>query len=263
MKLGLPCALSLLVEWGSFELNAAIVGQISIDALATHSVYAQYSAVFYCLPTGFAQAAATLASNALGAGRPHVARRLAPLSYGCTLACGLLQGGVALFLRRSMGALFSSDSAVIALVDYYAPILCIVYEMSDVWKCAGMILLRGTGRPNITLWTVAVSCLLLGLPLSFGLGLGSRHLGFLSSLGLGPDGMGLWGVWLGMSLGWYASGTVFAAVVWRTDWSVEARKAAERAAEEKKLQAQAAPPGGANQTPAAAQSELELERAAV
>ena len=41
-----------------------------------------------------AQAAATLGSNALGAGDADTAKRLVPLAYGCCLLCGVLQGGV-------------------------------------------------------------------------------------------------------------------------------------------------------------------------
>ena len=215
--MGLPSAASLFVEWGTFELNAALAGRIGIEALAAHSVFAQYSALWYSLPVGFAQAAATLGSNALGAGAPDTARRLVPRAYvACTL-CGLLQGGAALALRGRIGAVFSTDAAVVALVDELCPVL-VLYEMCDVVKCAGMVYLRETGRPGVCAKTVAISSLGVGLPLSWW-------------LGLGQPGLGLRGVWFGMCLSWLFCTCVFVVVLVRTDWEEESRKAVARSSE--------------------------------
>lgn len=146
LKLGIPSALSLLIEWGGFEVNAAIVGKMGVEELATHSVFAQYSGLFYALPNGVAQAAATLGSNALGAGDAGTAKALVPLAYVLCILCGVLQGGALLSNRSRMGQLFSLDTEVIAMTSRIAPIFCIGYELSDVWKCAGMLYLRETGR---------------------------------------------------------------------------------------------------------------------
>ena len=217
LAMGLPSALSLLVEWGTFELNAALSGRISIEALAAHSVFSQYSALFYSLPVGFAAAAATLGSNALGAGDPDTARRLVPRAYvACTL-CGLLQGGTALALRWRIGALFSTDASVVALVGELCPVL-LLYEMCDVVKCAGMVYLRETGRPGVCAKTVAVSSLGVGLPLSWW-------------LGLGRPALGLRGVWLGMCASWLFCTCVFVTVLLRTDWEKEVNKAIARSSQ--------------------------------
>ena len=42
LKLGIPSAISLFIEWGGFEVNAAMVGRMGVEQLATHSVFAQY-----------------------------------------------------------------------------------------------------------------------------------------------------------------------------------------------------------------------------
>ena len=119
---------------------------MGVEELATHSVFAQYSALFYALPNGVAQAAATLGSNALGAGDAGTAKALVPLAYVLCILCGVLQGGALLSNRSRMGQLFSLDTEVIAMTSRIAPIFCIGYELSDVWKCAGMLYLRETGR---------------------------------------------------------------------------------------------------------------------
>ena len=211
LRLGMPSALSLLIEWGTFELNAAIAGSISIEALAVHSVFAQFSAIWYALPNAFAQATATLGSNALGAERPFVLTRLVFLAYICCISSGLLQGGIALAQRSSFGGLFSRDPAVVEECARIAPILCISYELGDVFKCAGMVFLRETGRPGYCLACVACSSLLIGLPLSYWMGLHTK--------------LGLWGVWLGMSVSWYVCGCAFVLLLCRTNWTAESQRA--------------------------------------
>jgi MATE family multidrug resistance protein len=211
LELGSPSAASLLIEWGGFELNATIAGHLGIEQLATHSVFAQYSALFYALPNGVAQAAATLGSNALGAGDAATAQQLVPLAYACCMVCGILQGGLALSNRSRMGALFSNDPHVIRMTSEAAPIFCVVYEIADVWKCAGMLYLRETGRPVVCAQAAAGSVLLFALPLSFCLAM--------------LWGYGLGGVWLGSAAGWYLCGAMFVVVLWNTDWEKEARKA--------------------------------------
>ena len=39
LQLGVPSAISLLIEWGGFELNAILAGHLGIDSIATHSVF--------------------------------------------------------------------------------------------------------------------------------------------------------------------------------------------------------------------------------
>ena len=211
LELGAPSAVSMIIENGGYELNATIAGHLGIKELATHSVFAQYSALFYALPNGVAQAAATLGSNALGGGDAETAKRLVPLAYGCCLVCGVAQGLVTLHHRHRMGALFSRDAEVIRMTSDIAPIFCLGYEIADVWKCAGMTYLRETGRPAICARVAGGSVLLFALPLSYCMAM--------------LWGYGLAGVWLGAAAGWYLCGTVFTALLWQTDWGLEARKA--------------------------------------
>jgi len=211
LKLGIPSAISLFIEWGGFEVNATMAGRLGVEQLATHSVFAQYSALFYALPNGVAQAAATLGSNALGGGDASTAKRLVPLAYIMCIVCGVLQGGILLCNRSRMGRLFSLDADVVSMTSKLAPIFCIGYEISDVWKCAGMLYLRETGRPTICAQAGAGSMIAFALPLAYCLAM--------------LWGFGLSGIWIGMSAGWYLCGGIFAFVLWKTDWDAEAKKA--------------------------------------
>jgi MATE family multidrug resistance protein len=50
LRLGLPGAVSLLIEWGSFELAAGIAAQLGPVPLAVHGVYMSTANIFYMMP---------------------------------------------------------------------------------------------------------------------------------------------------------------------------------------------------------------------
>lgn len=57
LALGVPGAVSLFIEWGSFELAAGLAGQLGSTALAVHSIYMQSCAMLYMPPLALAAAA--------------------------------------------------------------------------------------------------------------------------------------------------------------------------------------------------------------
>ncbi len=84
-RLGAPSAVSLLFEWGSYEVNAALAGlrptqlpdgTADPTQLTTHAVLMQTAALWYMVPMGIALSASTLVGNALGSGDAQEAREL-------------------------------------------------------------------------------------------------------------------------------------------------------------------------------------------
>lgn len=63
-----PASLSLAIEWGAWEVYASLSAQLGTVALASHSIMATTSAIFYIFPLGCSQAVATLVGNYLGEG---------------------------------------------------------------------------------------------------------------------------------------------------------------------------------------------------
>ena len=59
-RLGVPSALSVFVEWGSFEVTSTLAARLGAVALDTHTVFCQTVAIWYMPSLGLASAASTL-----------------------------------------------------------------------------------------------------------------------------------------------------------------------------------------------------------
>jgi MATE family multidrug resistance protein len=204
LRLGIPSAASLFLEWGGWEFNAALSGRLGNVELATHSILNQMSSLFWPALWGISLAAAILAGNALGAGDAITPRRISHLVYIFGMTAGVLEAASTLIYRRYLGKIFTDDEAVISMAYSMVPIF-FLYFISDTLKTVGMTFLRSGGRPTVTAWVLAAACLFLGYPTSIGLGL-------FTSLRLS-------GIWLGMCFAWLSSGIFFAVLIFRTDWN--------------------------------------------
>ena len=177
-------------------------------ALASQAIVGVVVGLNYIVPLGVSQAGATLVGNALGAGRSADARRVAALCYALLGAYSVAQGGLALLGARALAGLFSEDAAVVATTAGVFGVLWL-YSIVDHAKCAGMALLRSTGRPRTTVVTVLLSQAAVGYPLAW----------------LAKDRWGVAGVWAGIAAAWTVAATVFAIVLARTDWECEVQAA--------------------------------------
>ena len=214
LRLGFPGALSLFLEWGSFEVSASLAASLGPVPLAVHSIYMSTVGLWYMVPLGGSNAAAAIIGNHLGAGEPRTAATTARVAMLMCTLWGLGNGALFVFgLRHVWGLLFIEDPAVRAVVESYMWIL-FFYGLCDSTKCCGMAILRGCGRPVITVWGNILSCWLVGYPLAFVL--------------LYRFDFGLIGLWTAMTAAWLTATAVYSVVLYRTDWDDECRKARER-----------------------------------
>eukprot|EP00455_Lapot_gusevi_P008615 TRINITY_DN13775_c0_g1_i5.p1 TRINITY_DN13775_c0_g1~~TRINITY_DN13775_c0_g1_i5.p1 ORF type:complete len:608 (+),score=67.66 TRINITY_DN13775_c0_g1_i5:112-1935(+) len=213
-RLGAPSSLSLLIEWGSYEANAAIAGRLGPVALAVHSIYMQSCNLWYTGALGIGIATSTLVGNALGAGNTRRARRVAWLGCGVAAIYGFSIGLVFTSLLRTLwGHIFTSDPKVLELLESTFPIMWL-YAFWDATKCVSMGVLRGCGRPGLTVWGNTLACLVVGLPLSLVL-----------TFRVGGQ---LYGIWGSMATAWTSATLVYLFLIWRTDWEHEATLASKR-----------------------------------
>ncbi len=211
LRMALPSCLSLFLEWGGYEVYSAMASQLGTVALASQAIIGVTVGLFYIIPLGLSQAGATLVGNSLGAGRPHDAQSVALFCYALVGTYSVAQGGLAVLARGAYTRLFSTDEAVVEMT-MSAFYLLWVYGLVDHVKCVGMSLLRSTGRPRITVVAVLVSQTFVGYPLAW----------------FGKDWLGVNGIWAGLTVAWFATATVFAVVLVRTDWQSEVEEAAKQ-----------------------------------
>ena len=77
-----------------------------------------------------------------------------------------------------------------------------------------MAVMRGCGRPSLTVWSNVLSCVIVGYPLAFSLTFAA--------------GGGLVGLWGAMSTAWFVATVVYVVFMFRMDWEKEAENAQKR-----------------------------------
>ena len=198
---------------GSFEVGAAIVGKLGTVPLAAHGIFVNTTYLSYMIPASVAQSTATIAGNLLGAGEHEEARDVIWLGVITDLFLGIALATTMLFTGRYWCTIYTNDKEVLDMLDAAMPIFAF-YCIGDCLKCVTTILLRSTGRPAVTVIGNGVTCLLLMLPLGYALTIVWKQ--------------GLRGEWLAMGMSWVLVGCAYAGILARTDWSQQAKLAAER-----------------------------------
>ena len=166
------------------------------------------------MPLGFSNATAAIIGNQLGAGEAKLASTTARIATLLCLLWGISIGGIFTFALRSVwGELFIEDPQVRGVVERGFAILW-VYAVFDSVKCCLMAVLRGCGRPGVTVWGNILSCWLTGYPMAYIL---------IFKLDLG-----LVGLWSSMTAAWLTATATYTAVLLATDWDDECRKATHR-----------------------------------
>jgi hypothetical protein len=172
------------------------------------------AALCYSWPLGLSNATAAIIGNQLGAGEARLAAVTASLALALCTAWGLSIGALFMFVLRPWWAtMFTDDAEVRDAVQATVWVLWFYFTF-DSTKCALMAVLRGCGRPMITVWGNVLSCWVVAYPIAFTL-LARSELRLVS----------LWGC---MTSAWLTATVLYSAVLIRTDWKNECKKANER-----------------------------------
>jgi len=183
-RIGIPIGVINLAELGVFLFSTLLMGTISVEVLAAHTVAIRMAGVIYALPLGLAQATAIRTAFSAGAGDRaalqtifHSALRLAMLiGLGYLLLLGLFGEHIArLFLNAG-----SSSAATLQQAGLFLLILALCQPFACVGAAAGGVLrgLKDTRMP-----------MLITLTAYWGLGFGTA---LLLAFVLGGGGTGIW-----------------------------------------------------------------------
>ena len=206
-RLGVPTALSVLVEVTSFTLMALFIARLGTVAAASHQVAANSTAVLYMVPLSLGLATSARVSYWLGAGDPRQARLA--LRTGFRLAL-LLAGGSAVVLalaHEAIARLYAGDRPEVVQGAGRLLLWVAAYHVADATQALGVFLLRSYG---VATRPLVVYCVLL-----WGVGLGGGYLlAYVGVPGLEPlqTPAAFWGAGaLALSL----TAIVFTVLLWR------------------------------------------------
>ena len=142
LRLGLPSGGALLIEISSFTFIALLLARFGATAVAGHQIVANVIALLFMLPLSYGIASSVLVAQALGAGRPVIARRAGLRGFRIAVASALLLAILVYLLRETLVAQFTRDPQV-ASVALGLFGLAMLFHFFDAVQGVATFILRG------------------------------------------------------------------------------------------------------------------------
>jgi MATE family multidrug resistance protein len=198
MTLGFPAAAQITLEVGVFAMATALAGRLAPIALASHQIALNIAAVAFMVPFGLSSAGAVRVGHAVGRRDPAGAERSGwtALLFGASfMACA---AAVFWLAPRVLIGAFTSDDGVLRVGSSLLAVAA-VFQLFDGLQGVATGVLRGLGDTRTPMFWNLVGHWVIGLPfgyaLCFGLGLGVIGLWWGLSTGLIICGVALLAVW--------------------------------------------------------------------
>jgi len=193
LVLGLPAASQVGAEVGVFALATALSGMLDPISSASHQIALNLAGVAFMVPLGLGSAGAVRVGHAVGARDP--ARASAAGWTAILLAASFMLVAALTFvvLPRQLIGLFTTDPDVLS-VGTSLLLLAAIFQLFDGIQGVITGTLRGIGDTRTPMVVNLIAHWLVGLPT-----------GYLLCFVLG---WGVYGLWVGLSLGLIVTGVI-------------------------------------------------------
>jgi MATE family multidrug resistance protein len=195
-RLGIPAALSVMVEVTSFTLMALFIARQGTLAAAAHQIAANLAAVMYMVPLSIAIATSARVSYWLGAGEAKKARGSIRTGFRIGLTLAVSMGCLMMLARGGLASLYSSDRQVAAVATGLLAWVA-VYHFGDATQALCVFVLRSY---RVTVAPLVAYCVLLW------------GVGVLGGYQLAYRGLGMWRALESPSAFWIGSTTALAVL---------------------------------------------------
>lgn len=171
LKLGIPMGGSYLIEVATFTFMALLAARDGMVVTGAHQIMSNLAALCYMVPMGLSVATASLTAQAIGAGRPKLARTNGLAGVALVICAALLTAVVIAVARGPILSLYTSDAQV-RVVATTLLILLPFFHICDSLQCIGSYLLRAYKVAVVPLLMQAVALTGVGLLGGWWLGFG-------------------------------------------------------------------------------------------
>jgi MATE family multidrug resistance protein len=207
LRLGLPIALSSLIEVGSFTFMALFVARLGADISAAHQILSSLAVILFMVPRALSVGIQAIVGQALGREDSEAAAAIAALGLRISVFFAIALGTLLLILKPLILAASTSDAQVAAIAGALFPILAL-YHIADASQAVAVSALRAYQRTILPMFVYLFS--LWGIGLAGGWMLTFRGL-TLSGFGLNVPPLGLAGMWVAATLSLVAAVSVLVA----------------------------------------------------
>ncbi len=203
LALGLPAAGHVTLEVGVFALATALAGQIDPVSLAAHNIVLNVACVTFMVPLGLSSAGAVRVGQAIGRGAPADAARAGWAAIALGAGFMATSGLTFWLIPRAIVTLFSTETGVVATGLVLLQVAA-GFQLFDGLQGVTTGALRGAGDTRTSMVAMLSAHWFLGLPVGYVLAF--------------PAGLGVLGLWIGLSLGLIAAGLILIRA-----WTLKAR----------------------------------------
>lgn len=198
LGLGFPAAVHVTLEVGVFAFATTLAGMLDPISLAAHQVVLSVASVTFMIPLGLSSSAAVRVGRAIGRGEPAAASRAGWMAIALGAGFMIVSGLTFLLIPRPILGAFTDEAGVIATGLGLLRIAA-GFQLFDGLQGVTAGALRGRGDTHTPMVVNLLAHWALGLPvgylLAFRAGLGVHGLWIGLSIGLGAAGLGLVLVW--------------------------------------------------------------------
>ncbi|KAL5215900.1 hypothetical protein ABZP36_007301 [Zizania latifolia] len=165
MRLAVPSALMVCLEWWSFELLVLLSGLLPNPKLEASvlSICLNLGSLAFMIPLGLSSAISTRVSNELGAGRPEAARLASRVVMVVGIVVAVAVGLAMVSVRHLLGYAYSNEEEVVQYISRMMPILAVSF-LFNVLQCVLSGVARGCGWQKIGACVNLVAYYLVGIP---------------------------------------------------------------------------------------------------
>lgn len=186
LNLGIPSGLQFLFEVGAFAFAAIMIGWIGAVDLAANQITLSMAALTYMMASGISAAASVRVGNQFGAKDLFELRRSAVSAIYMVVVIMSCSALIFFAFRNILPTYFSKEADVIAIASGLM-VIAGLFQLSDGLQAVALGVLRGLQDVRIPTGITLLAYWIIALPLSY----------FLAF----TKGMGVNGVWWGLSIG--------------------------------------------------------------
>ena len=196
LRIGVPMAVTLLMEAGMFSIAALLISRLGTVAVAAHQIAINVASITFMVPLGLALAITVRVGNAAGRNDPVGVRYAGFGGVSLTLATQCVASALMLGLPRAIAALYTDAPAVLALAARLL-MLAGAFQFADGIQVACNGALRGLKDTRVPMLITVLAYWGIGMPVGYLL---AFHAGWRTP-----------GMWVGLSAGLYAAALLLSA----------------------------------------------------
>ncbi|KPA86426.1 hypothetical protein ABB37_00596 [Leptomonas pyrrhocoris] len=169
VAIALPSMGMMLSEWVALEVNGLVGGYGTPAELGAYTITLQVFGVMWAMGSGVMILTSVFVGNAVGEGKPMLARRVAFTAVGVVICVAAFDVVLCLLFEPFIPAFFVPQEEIAAVTPIYRQLMYIVmpYHFFDVFQSTIMGVFRGCEMQKLGAIIISTAFCIVGVPLSF------------------------------------------------------------------------------------------------